>query len=211
MKRVKLYDRLIMRKNISFKTYRLIDLLILTGLLVVFETVASKATSWFSEKYYISLFFSMSLIVMMRWNAWSIITIFAGTVVYCLQNQGDLRNYITYLVGNLFILFNLSWFIKGKHIFKKSHVVLFYVISGYLFVEIGRSLVALFFDAPFFSTFIGFLGTDLLNVLLALLIVFIMRRQEGLFEDQFTYLKRMSEKNENDESSLEVNINENYH
>jgi hypothetical protein len=200
-----------MRKNISFKTYRLIDLLILTGLLVIFEMVASQAPSWFSEKYYISLLFSMSLIVLMRWNAWSIITILAGTVVYCLQNQGDLKNYIIYMVGNLFILFNLLWFIKGKHLFKKSHVVLFYITSGYLFVEIGRSLVALFFDAPFFSTLIGFLGTDLLNFLLALLIVFIMRRQDGLFEDQIAYLKRMSERNEKDESSLGVNENETYH
>jgi hypothetical protein len=183
----------------------------LTGLLVIFEMVASQAPSWFSENYYISLYLSMSLIVLMRWNAWSIITILAGTVVYCLQNQGDFKNYITYLIGNSFILFNLLWFIKGKHLFKKTHVVLFYVISGYLFVEIGRSLVALFFDAPFFSTFIGFLGTDLLNVLLALLIVFIVRRQDGLFEDQITYLKRMSERNEKDESSLEVNEYENYH
>jgi len=182
-------------KNISFKTYRLIDLLILTGLLVIFEMLTSIAPSWFSEKYYISLFFSLSLIVLMRWNAWAIITILAGTVVFCFQNQGGLQNYVIYIVGNLFILCNLLWFIKGKKIFKKNHIVLFYVISGYLFVEIGRSLVALFFDAPFFSTLIGFLGTDLLNVLLTLLIVFIVRRQDGLFEDQIIYLKRISEKN----------------
>ena len=200
-----------MRKSISFKKYRMIDLLILTGLLVIFEIITSQAPSWFSENYYISLFFSMSLIVLMRWNAWSIITIVAGTVVYCLQNQGDLKNYIIYLTGNLFILFNLIWFIKGKHQFKKSYIVLFYVISGYLFVEIGRSLVALFFDAPFIATLIGFLGTDLLNVLLTLLIVFIVRRQDGVFEDQITYLKRMNEKNEKSESSLEVNKYETYY
>lgn len=200
-----------MKKNISLQTYRMIDLLMLTGLLVIFELIASQALTWFNENYYISLFFTMSLIVLMRWNAWSIVTIFIGTVVYCWQNQGDFQNYVIYIVGNLFIVFNLLWFRKGKHQFKKSYIVLFYVLSGYFLVEIGRSLVALFFDAPFFPTFIAFLGTDLLNLLLALLSVFIVRKQDGVFEDQITYLKRVSEENKKDDSSLEVNENEKYH
>lgn len=200
-----------MKKNISFKTYRLIDLFILTGLLIIFEIIASLALGWFNEKYYISLFISMSLIVMMRWNAWSVITILIGTIAYCLTNQGILKNYVIYLVGNLFILLNLLWFIKGKKKFQKNYVVLFYVVTGYLNIEIGRSLIALFYDAPFFSTFIGFLGTDLLNFLLALLIVFIVRKQDGVFEDQFSYLKRMNEKKESEKSYLGVNENEKYH
>lgn len=200
-----------MKKNISFKTYRLIDIFILTGLLIIFEIIASLALGWFNEKYYISLFISMSLIVMMRWNAWSVITILIGTIAYCLTNQGILKNYVIYLVGNLFILLNLLWFIKGKKKFQKNYVVLLYVVTGYLNIEIGRSLIALFYDAPFFSTFIGFLGTDLLNFLLALLIVFIVRKQDGVFEDQFSYLKRMNEKKESEKSYLGVNENEKYH
>lgn len=201
-----------MKKSITLRTYRLIDLSVLTGLLIIFEMITSLAPSWFGEKYYISIFLSLSLLVLMRWNEWAIITILAGTVVYCLQNQGDFQNYMIYLAGNLFILLNLLWFIHGKNRLKQTHVVLFYVLTGALFVEFGRSLVAaLFFDASFFSAFIGYLGTDTLNILLAFLIIFIVRRQDGLFEDQITYLKRMSKQNEKDESSSEVNENETYH
>lgn len=200
-----------MRKNISFKTYRLIDLFILTVLLVVSEIIASKALGWFNEKFYISLFLSLSLIVLMRWNAWASVTIIAGTLTYCIINQGVLQNFITYLVGNLFLLFNLFWFIKGKKQFKKNYIVFLYIVTGYLLIEIGRSLVALFYDANFFSALIGFLGTDVLNCLLAILIIFIMKRQDGVFEDQVQYLNRVSDQKASEPSDLEVKANEKYH
>ena len=63
---------------------------------------------------------------------------------------------------------------------------------AYLLVELGRAIIAAYGNA-FLTVLIGFLGTDLINVLLTLLIVMIMKRQNGLFEDQIAYLKRINE------------------
>jgi branched-subunit amino acid transport protein AzlD len=172
--------------------------------MIVFELIAVRAVNWFHEVYSISLFIAISLIVMMRWGVWSIISIIAGAISYCLVNDAVFENYIIYIFGNLFILINLFWFLLGKDRIRKGYWTVLFVLSGYVLVEIGRSLVAVFFGGKFIPTLIGFLGTDLINALLALLIIIITRKQNGLFEDQISYLKRINEEERNQNANTEV-------
>jgi hypothetical protein len=172
--------------------------------MIIFEFLAVKATMWFGEVYCISLFMMLSLIVMMRWGLWSAFTIIAGAVTFCLAIEASWKNYIIYVVGNLFILFDLFWFLLGKGRLREGYMTVSFVLSGYVLVEIGRSVVAVFFRWPFLPTLIGFLGTDLLSALLAVLIILISRKQNGLFEDQLSYLKRINDEKTNHGAELEV-------
>lgn len=192
-----------MKKNLTLHEYRAFDIVLFTILMIVFETIAVKAIGWFNEIYAISLFFAINLIVMMRWGAWSIVTILAGAVTFCLANGGSTNNYLVYIIGDLFLLSGLLWFKIGKNqIRTNSYFLILFVISSFIMVELGRSLVAMFLGSSFISIFIGFLGTDSLNCLLALLIIFIARKQDGVFEDQIAYIKRVKE--EENSPSLEV-------
>lgn len=180
-------------QKISLKSYRLFDLAVFTVLLAVFEVIAVRAVGWFGELYSISLFLTISLLVMMRWGAWSAVTILAGALAYCWANGAAFENYVVYVIGDLFLLFNLFWFFLGKGRVRKGYFSMFFVLSGYLLTELGRAIVSAFFGRNFISALIGFLGTDLINSLLALLIVEIAKRQNGLFEDQIEYMRRLRE------------------
>lgn len=193
-----------MEKQLTLRGYRSIDLLLFTAMMIIFEMLAVKATMWFGEVYCISLFMLLSLIVMMRWGGWSVFTIVAGAVTFCLANGATWENYIIYVGGNLFILFDLFWFYLGKVRMREGYLTVSFVLCGYVLVEIGRSAIALFFGGNFLQTLIGFLGTDLLSALLALLIIMISRKQNGLYEDQITYLKRINAENTRHDAELEV-------
>jgi len=177
--------------KLSLRNYRTFDISVFTVLLVVFEVLAVRAVGWFKEIYSVSLFLSLSLLVMMRWGAWSAVPIVFGAFAYCWAVGAAWENYVVYGVGNLFLLCNLLWFLRGKELVRKGPFLILFVLSGYLFTELGRSLVSLFFGGKFFSALIGFLGTDLLNALLALLVLGIAKRQKGLFEDQISYLRSL--------------------
>jgi hypothetical protein len=190
-----------MNKHLSLSTYRLIDISIFTVLMVVFELIAVKAINWFDEVYSVSLFLTIALILIMRWGFWSIFTIITGAIIYCYAIGATVDNYLVYIGGNLFILFNLFWFTLGKERIQKGALTLLYVLSGFVLVELGRSLIASFLGFPFFPTLIGFLGSDVLSALLALLIIMITRKQNGLFEDQIAYLIRVNQEEEPKEAN----------
>ncbi|MDD3999466.1 MAG: hypothetical protein PHX62_01045 [Bacilli bacterium] len=186
-----------MKKQLSLSSYRFIDIFVFTALTIVFELLSSKAVFWFNEFYYVSLFIALSLIVMMRWGAWALITIIAAAITYCLANNASFNQYIIYIIGNSFLLFNLFWFLLGKERIRRGYTTVLFVFTGYLFVEIGRAMVSIFFGSNFFSAFLGFLGTDALSALLGLLIILIARKQNGLFEDQISYLLRIDKEEQN--------------
>ena len=94
-----------MNKQLTLGTYRFIDIIFVTTLMVVFEVIAVKAVGWFQELYSISLFFVFALLVMDAMGAWSTITIVAGAVTYCFGLIRPLfENYVIYICGNLYSL-----------------------------------------------------------------------------------------------------------
>jgi hypothetical protein len=193
-----------MEKQLTLRGYRSIDLLLFTVMMIVFELLAVKATIWFGEVYCISLFILLSMIVMMRWGGWSVVTIVAGAITFCLANGAPWEHYIIYVGGDLFILFDLFWFNLGKAKMREGYLTVSFVLCGYVLVETGRSFMGLFFGGNFLPALIGFLGTDLLSALLALLIIMIARKQNGLYEDQITYLRRINAENTKHDAELEV-------
>ena len=69
----------------SFKQYRLIDLLLFLGMYALCEFLVIKAaTVWFDEPYSISIMLPLLLIVMMRWSGYAVIHAVLYAVLFVL-------------------------------------------------------------------------------------------------------------------------------
>lgn len=193
-----------MDRKISFSTYRSIDIAIFTLLMIIFEFLSIKGFEWLNGIYSLSLFLVISLITMLRWKFWAIIPIIASGITYSLAHQdGTYQNMIVYSVGNLFSLLSLVWIFPDQKKLEKNHFVILFVLTGFFSYCVGRSFIAsIIFQKSFADLLIGFLGTESLNAVISLVVIFIAKRQNGILEDQKKYILRVQEEERN--ISLEV-------
>ncbi len=185
--------------NITFKQYRNIDLFIFAALLLISETVTTYATNtWFSQQpVAISVTLTFVCIVMMRWGAFALIPAMLGGLVLCIASNASTDLYIIYVVGNCMSLVSLLWFkVFGKEGIRKNPFKLFlFVVSTYLFLQAGRWIVSLFFGGgP--GAILGYLGTDIISLLFATVVMFLLRNLDGMIEDQKAYLFRIQREKE---------------
>lgn len=201
----------------TFEQYRAIDLTIMGVILAVCEFLtANAAAKWFpNELYALSPTVAIVCIVMMRWGGYAAIHAVVGGLVYCLTLGGDWRQFITYCVGNCFMLIALAWFRffgkdeKGAKGFKlgkekvrsRYYFTLLFTISAFLGAQIGRFAISVAFGGSFsFGAFWTFLANDVITLLFSVVVVLISRRVDGLFEDQKSYLIRTEEERKREEN-----------
>ena len=188
-----------MKQQITFRQYRAMDLFLFTALLCICETLITLgATRWFTgEPYTLSLTPAVTAIVMVRWGGFAAIPAVLGAFVFCLVSGATLPQYVIYCVGNLAglvltqVLCRIGW--------KRLHEnVLFSMLYGLLtavLMQLGRFLLALVMGNPL-AVCVGFIATDTLSTLFAVLLVWITRRLDGVLEDQKHYLKRVADEME---------------
>jgi len=180
--------------QITFKQYRNIDLVIWTVLLVIFETITTFATTkWFAvQAVAISISLALICIVMMRWSGYAAILAVVGGFVYCLASGAEPKQYLIYCIGNLFSLVALLLF----KLFDKEKIrtgvwkLVLFVLVAYIGMAIGRGAVTLFFGGDI-NAFVVFATTDIISLLFAEIILILLRKSEGMIEDQKTYLLRL--------------------
>lgn len=180
--------------QITFKQYRNIDLVIWTVLLVIFETITTFATTkWFaSQAVAISISLALICIVMMRWSGYAAILAVVGGAVYCFASKATPEQYLIYCVGNLFALVALVLFkfFDKERIRTSIPKLVAFVLVAYLGMAFGRGLVTLFFGGDI-NGFLVFVTTDIISLLFAAVIMILLRKTEGMIEDQKTYLLRL--------------------
>lgn len=176
-------------------TYKIIDLTIFSALTCILEAVNVLMIRSSTEMFTLSVLLPMTVIVMMRWREWAVLPAVLGGIVYCIAAGANASQYLIYGVGNTFILFNLFWlkFKSRSEIKSVLKYSLLFTASGYLFINLGRSLLSLFFAENFWSLLTGFLAVDALNAAIALIIIGVARRQNGILECQNDYLLRIAE------------------
>ncbi|MCR5760447.1 MAG: hypothetical protein K6F82_00355 [Sphaerochaetaceae bacterium] len=182
----------------SFKQYRANDLLVLAVVMIVFETIVVKAAPRFSSQpYSLSLIPAVTCIVYMRWGVWGCIHAVLGGLVSCIASGADASQYLIYAAGNLLSALSLVVLFKvGKEkIRSKVFWSLLYSFLVTLLMQLGRGLVAFFLGNPIEIVF-KFVLTDSLSGVFALVIVWIVRRLDGVFEDQKAYLFRINREEE---------------
>ncbi|MCR4763724.1 MAG: hypothetical protein K5696_09350 [Lachnospiraceae bacterium] len=185
-----------MKRRISVKTYRLIDLGIFAFLLVLFESLLVRAARvWFADQLYtVSVVAAVTGIVMMRWGAFGLIHAVLGGAVFALMAGGSAQHFACYCIGNLAASGALL-FLKaaGKNrVSREGWLTLLYAVIVQVLMQAGRTLIALIFGvSP--SVAAGFFTTDSLSVVFTMLILWIAGRQDGLLEDQRSFLERTRE------------------
>lgn len=194
-----------MRKNgsrlISFKQYRFTDLFLFAVILAVFELILHFAFIAFEGN---GAFFTFSpmvpivLLVLMRWNWYAVFYAVGDGLLYCILNGGSWQSYLIYCIGNAFIMLLLIYnrFVGKERVTQKAVLSLLYVVLGWLATILGRAVVAACVGINFADALTGQLY-ELISLLIGILIVMLMRRLDGMFEDQKHYLKRIDAEREN--------------
>ena len=181
-------------KQLSFKQYRGIDVFFLCVLTAVFEALATYATvDWFNlQAMAISITPAMICISLMRWGGYAIFPALAGAFAYCYAQGASIKHFVIYCGGCCLCLLSLPLL---KLLTKDAVRVDFakrtvFAIFTYLFVTVGRWIFSLFFEFSF-KSILAFIFTDILSLLFAIVILFIAKNVDGLFEDQKSYLFRL--------------------
>ncbi|MCD7752034.1 MAG: hypothetical protein LUI10_09910 [Lachnospiraceae bacterium] len=188
-----------MKKQRSFQEYRAIDLAIFAVMLALFEFVIIKASTgmYADQLYTVSLAAAMTSIVYMRWGFWGGIHAALAGFVYCTFLNGTGEQYLIYIFGNLFSLAAVPLLRKVgyERVREGKFLSLMFPALVWFLMQIGRSVisVALGVDP---STAIVFFATDSLSLLFTLVIIWIVRRLDGVYENQRHYLLRIHEENE---------------
>ena len=188
--------------SITFKQYRTIDLFLFGALLALSEAVTTIATNkWFyAQPVAISTTRVFICIVMMRWGGYAAIHACLGGLVFCIASGAAAHQYLIYIVGNCFALVALLWIkLFGKEEIRKSPFkLLIFTSSAYVMMQIGRWFVSLPFGGTF-STLVGYLVSDVISLLFVVVIMMLMRKVDGMIEDQKSYLFRLQREKEETE------------
>ena len=184
-----------MNRQISLAQYRTIDLSILTGLMAASQLVIHLAVSRFYAEetgYIVSPVAAVVALIMMRWSLWSAIPALFGGVILSALSGGTAEQMLIYSVGNLLsMLAYLILKLSGKERIRCNAVLsLVFAVAVQLLMQLGRAAVAFLLGHPLLACW-DFITTDAMSILFTLVIIWIVRRVEGLFEDQKHYLLRI--------------------
>lgn len=180
--------------RITYNQYKLVDILLFLVIMAVFEAINVFAIKvWFPDMLFsVSLMFTISLIVLVRWNWLAAIFPAVHGVLYSALLGAGAETYAIYIIGNTFLL--LSWFLfkalPKEKLFGKWYLTLIYPVVAFLLVILGRTLVAICFGHDFFETLGAQVQVEGLNIAFAAVALLILRRFDGMLEDQKKYLLR---------------------
>lgn len=186
-----------MRRQISFAQYRAIDLAMLTFLMLFSEAgiQIARATVFSGQLMQASPVGAIVALVMMRWGPWAAIPAVLGGLVHAAFCSVGWQTYLIYGAGNLLVLVVLIYF----KIFPKDRVrgsvlnSICYAVAVQLSMQLGQALVSMALGYSSVAASFSFITADALSVLLTVVAVWVVRRIEGLFEDQKSYLLRIQQ------------------
>ena len=186
-----------MNRQITVNQYRAIDLGLMTGLMCISQLVIHLAvTRWNAAEtgYIVSPVGAVVALVMMRWGPWAAIPAAVGGLLLTLLNGGTAQQMLIYAGGNLLALGALLYLkLTGKERVRGNAVLaLLFAVMVQLLMQLGRAGIALGMGHPTVAC-LDFITTDALSILFTMVIIWVVRRVEGLFEDQKHYLLRIQQ------------------
>lgn len=188
-----------MERQRTIGQYRAMDLALFAIMLAIFESlVVIAARRWFpNEPYTVSVAPAITAIVMMRWGPWAGLHAALGGAVFCLVSGARPAHYAIYIIGNLFSLGALGLIkaLTPEGIRTSVMKSLRFGLAVTLLMQLGRALVSLVLGtAP--AAALGFFTTDAITLLFTLVLIWIVRRLDGMFEEQNHYLQRLRQEEE---------------
>ena len=191
-----------MKEQRTVGQYRAIDLSLFALMVMMAETLlVTAATRWFPyQAYTVSATAVLTAIVMVRWGPWAAIHACLGGLVYCLVSGGTARQYLIYCAGNeLVMLMLLVVKAKGDEYIRSDGLrAMAFGLGVLLLMQLGRALTAMMFGAAV-SAVTGFFLTDSVSAMFTLIVMWIVRRLDGILENQYHYLVRIRREREREE------------
>lgn len=186
-----------MKRQLTLKEYRAIDLTLLAMILVLFEFVIVKVSAsqfFWDQQFTVSLAAAITSIVYMRWGWWGGLHAALAGGLYCLYCGGGAKQYVIYIVGNLASLLAVLALKKlgAERVRTGRWSGLLFALAVILLMQLGRTVVALALGTPPMEA-LGFISADPGSVLFTLVIAWIVRRLDGVYEDQKHYLLRIQQ------------------
>lgn len=192
-----------MRKNgsrlISIKQYKTTDLVIFAAILIIFDLLAYYSSKLFAGGviYSFCLTVPITLLVMIRWG-WCSVFFAVGDALLLtiLHNPAVWQSYLCYAVGNasLMLLLIAVKLIGKKRIASAWYFTLPFVLCGWalqnLTLTIMNTICGYSFASSAVSNF-GFGITGVLSLAMGVVITLVLRKLDGMYEDQMEYLKRL--------------------
>lgn len=181
----------------SLGQYRALDLGLFCLMLLIFEyLVMTASTRWFpAQPYTVSLIPLLFTVVLVRWGVWAALPGLLGGLWFCYLSGAEPSRYAVFCIGNLLPLllipFLASWR-KEKGSFSGSLPAVGLGVAVLLLMQGGRALVSLLFGADP-ALLPGFFTTEVVTDLFTLVVLWILRRLDGMLEDQRHYLQRLRE------------------
>ena len=169
-------------------------------MLVIFENVVVMAANrWFpNEPYTVSVVPAVAAMVFIRWGPFGAIHALLGGAVFCLASHGSASQFAIYCLGNLFSLAALPLIpLLGGDEGIRGDVLktLLYGLIVLLLMQLGRAAVSLAFQGSLQQALL-FFTTDAVTDLFTLVILWIVRRLDGMLENQYHYLARLEREQE---------------
>ncbi len=194
-----------MRKNgklISFRQYKYTDLFFFALVLGLSEVLIFCAYKfWFAgtiDKYFVNFMLVISLTVIMRWGWVGGIYAVLDGIVLCAMQGGGLKSYLSYAVGGACILsvLLLTRFLGKEKIRSTWYFTLIYISVGWVSVNLGITCMSAIFGANFLSALGNSFGFGVYGALpyaVSVAVIMILRKLNGMFEDQKHFLIRQDE------------------
>lgn len=196
-----------MRKNgskfISIKQYRAGDLCIFTALAAITELVCYFSRFWFSSAaiYTLNLMLPLITLIIVRWGWWGVIVAVFEGVLYAAIRGGAWQTYIIMVVSNAAIAAELLFIklIKNERLYKHWYWAFLLVLTGWVAVNFVRAGLSAIFYKDFvtqLATMFGFSDGGLLALVMGEIIILVLRRLDGMVENQKGYLLRLKKERE---------------
>lgn len=174
--------------------FEALDLFFFALLAGLAECINIWAFNKFTGIFYVSYAIVLGLIAIVRWNYVGIVVpIIAGGAMCIYEFLAGKNESLSWILANtagyLPLLAAPLWFKfkDKKNIMSDGGFFFGYVISGFLIVEIGRSLCYVW-TSDFKTVLVRFFAYDLINMALGLLVFFIACKQKKIVYDMNDYL-----------------------
>lgn len=194
-----------MERQRTVGQYRAIDLTLFALMVVAGEWVVNQAARfWFPDQLYVlSIVPLLTAIVMMRWGPWAVIHALLGGLVYCFANGAQPAQYVIYCGGNLLGLAALGVLkLAGRERIRQDALLTMgFGALTVLLMQLGRALLSLPFGTPVGETIL-FFTKDVITLLFTVVVMWIVRRLDGVFEYQINYLLRLSREQEEEKENF---------
>ena len=168
--------------------------MIFAGILIGFELIIHYASIAMHGEFVYSPLVPIVLLVMMRWGWQSVFYAVGDGLLYCLLNGLGWESYLCYCIGNaaIMILLLALKLIGKEKIASKWYLSAILVIAGWLITGFAKTLLFMCFGIAFLAAlWVNITGVSCwVSLVIGLLIILVVRKLDGMFEDQKHYLIR---------------------